>query len=450
MISYTFEQALKTTKTNKEHSMTQSDKKYHRTGLSEAHTMKPETLMMGYGYDPTLSEGSLKPPVFLTSTFVFDNAQHGKEFFELAYGKRSPNEGEESGLIYSRINNPNLEVLEDRLALWESADKALSFSSGMSAISTTLLAHLRPGDVVVHSAPIYGGTEYLIRNILPAYGIESVEFESGIDDYTLAPALEEAKKKGRVAMIYVETPANPTNGLVDLQECARLADTLGQESGDRPLIVVDNTFLGPVWQQALSHGADISIYSLTKYVGGHSDLIAGCAMGSAELMAPIAGFRTILGTMCSAHTCWLLMRSLETLKIRMERSAENALKIAEFLQQHPKVSTVHYLGFLPKGSDAEIIFKRQSSSAGSTFAFDIVGGEKEAFVLLDNLKLIKLAVSLGGTESLMEHPYSMTHSDVPDDVKNRLGMGESMVRISVGIEHADDIIEDLTQALVSV
>ncbi|MDX1341423.1 MAG: PLP-dependent transferase, partial [Reinekea sp.] len=182
-----------------------SGKKYHRRSLGENHDMRPETLMMGYGYDPSLSEGSLKPPVFLTSTFVFDNAQHGKEFFELAYGKREPNAGEESGLIYSRINNPDLEVLEDRLALWESADKALSFSSGMAAIATTLLAHLRPGDVIVHSAPIYGGTEYLIRNILPAYGISSVEFESGIEHYTLEPALNEAQGKGKVGMIYVET-----------------------------------------------------------------------------------------------------------------------------------------------------------------------------------------------------------------------------------------------------
>lgn len=425
-------------------------KKYRKRSLGQGHRLRPETQMMGYGYDPSLSEGALKPPIFMTSTFVFDNAQHGKEFFELAYGKREPNEGEEPGLIYSRINNPDLEVLEDRLALWEDADKALSFSSGMAAISTTLLAHLRPGDVIVHSAPVYGGTEYLIRNILPAFGIDSVEFESGVDHYTLAPAIGEAQSKGRVAVIYVETPANPTNGLVDIRECARQADELARRQGYRPLIVVDNTFLGPVWQQALVQGADISVYSLTKYVGGHSDLIAGCAMGRAEVMAPVAGFRTILGTMCDAHTCWLVMRSLETLKIRMERSAANARIIAECLQQHPKVARVHYLEFLPEGSEAEAIFKRQSSSAGSTFAFDVVGGEKEAFALLDNLQLIKLAVSLGGTESLMEHPFSMTHSDVPEEVKNRLGMGESMVRISVGIEHVDDLIEDLNQALEQV
>lgn len=429
--------------------MRPSSKKYHQRHINQ-HEMKPESLMMGYGFDPSLSEGSLKPPVFLTSTFVFDNAQHGKEFFELAYGKREPNAGEESGLIYSRINNPDLEVLEDRLALWEDADKALSFSSGMAAIATTILAYLRPGDVIVHSAPVYGGTEYLIRNILPAYGIASEEFESGFEDYTLADALEKAKTKGRIAMIYVETPANPTNGLVDLQRCKALADELEKEQGYRPLIVADNTFLGPVWQQALQLGADLSLYSLTKYVGGHSDLIAGCVMGRAELMAPIAGFRTILGTMCSAHTCWMLMRSLETLKIRMERSADNARDIAHFLREHPKVTNVHYLEFLPEGSEAEAVFKRQSSSAGSTFAFDVIGGEAEAFRLLDNLKLIKLAVSLGGTESLMEHPFSMTHSDVPDDVKNRLGITESMVRIAVGIENVEDLKADLTQALEHV
>lgn len=415
------------------------------------HQIKPETQMMGYGYDPSLSEGALKPPIFMTSNFVFDSAQHGKEFFELAYGKRLPEPGEESGLIYSRINNPNLEVLEDRLALWEKAEKALTFSSGMSAISTTLLAYLRPGDVIVHSAPLYGGSEYFIRNILPEFGIKSVEFESGIRELTLEPALQEAKSLGRVAIIFVETPANPTNGLVDLRKCALLADEIAQEqNGHRPIIVVDNTFLGPVWQQALLHGADISVYSLTKYVAGHSDVVAGAAMGSHEMMGPVTGFRTILGTMCDPHSGWLIMRSLETLKIRMERSAQNAGAIAKYLSEHPKVTDVHYLDFLPADSLAYEIFKRQSLSAGSTFAFNVTGGQAEAFRLLDNLKIIKLAVSLGGTESLMEHPFCMTHADVPDDVKVRLGITENMVRLSVGIENADDLIADLNQALAEI
>ncbi|WND01892.1 cystathionine gamma-synthase family protein [Temperatibacter marinus] len=423
-------------------------KKAYRKKTLGDRVLKPETQMMGYGYDPKLSEGSLKPPIFMTSTFVFDSAQDGKEFFELAYGKREAKPNEESGLIYSRINNPDLEVLEDRLALWENADKALTFSSGMSAISTTLMAYLRPGDVIVYSAPIYGGSEYLIRNILPEYGVQSVEFESGFEEMTLAPALEQAKSKGRISVIYVETPANPTNGLVDLKECQRLADEIAlQQEGHRPLVIADNTFLGPVWQKALECGADISVYSLTKYVAGHSDVVAGAVVGSAELMGPVAGFRTILGTMCDPHTGWLIMRSLETLKIRMERSADNARIIANYLRNHPKVESINYLEFLPEESLAREIFERQSESAGSTFSFDIKGGEAESFKVLDNLQIIKLAVSLGGTESLMEHPFSMTHSDVDDDVKRRLGIRNASLRLSVGIENVDDLIADIEQAL---
>jgi methionine-gamma-lyase len=425
-------------------------KPYKKQYLGER-KLHPSTQMMGYGYDPQFSEGALKPPIFMTSTFVFDSAQHGKEFFELAYGKREAKPDEESGLIYSRINNPDLEVLEDRLALWEDAEKALSFSSGMSAISTTLLAYLRPGDVIVYSAPIYGGSDYLIRNILPEYGVGSVEFESGFDELTLAPALERALPMGRVSVIYVETPANPTNGLVDLRECARLADELAaKQNGHRPLVVVDNTFLGPVWQQALKHGADISVYSLTKCVAGHSDVVAGAVVGSEKLLTPVMGFRTILGTMCDPHTGWLIMRSLETLQIRMERSADNARKIADYLNNHPQVEKVHFLDFLEQGTQAREIYERQSTCAGSTFGFDIKGGETEAFRVLDSLQIIKLAVSLGGTESLMEHPFTMTHTDVPDDVKNRLGMGESLLRISVGIENVDDLIADLDQALATI
>jgi len=428
-----------------------SKRKNFRNKMIGNHKLSPETQMMGYGYDPMLSEGSLKPPIFMTSTFVFERAQDGKEFFELAYGKRVAEQGEEPGLIYSRINNPDLEVLEDRLALWEDADKGLTFSSGMAAISTCLWAYLRPGDVIVYSAPIYGGTEFLIRNILPEFGVKAVEFESGGETPTLAPAIEEAKKLGRVAVIYTETPANPTNGLIDLNACRDVADKLGEETGHRPVIMTDNTFLGPVWQKPLEHGADIVIYSLTKYVAGHSDVVAGAAIGSADVMGPVAGFRTILGTMCDPHTGWLIMRSLETLKLRMTAAAENAKQIAEFLRDHPKVEKVHYLGFLKETDPCYKIFSEQcAGAAGATFAFDVKGDEAAAFRVLDALQIIKLAVSLGGTESLMEHPFAMTHADVPDDVKIRLGITESMLRISVGVENVDDLIADLTQALDTI
>ncbi|WCL55347.1 cystathionine gamma-synthase family protein [Gimibacter soli] len=426
--------------------MTDRRRDYRKKTIGN-HKLSPETQMMGYGYDPMLSEGALKAPLFMTSTFVFQSAQAGKDFFEIAYGKRARAQGEEPGLIYSRINNPDLEMLEDRLALWEDAEKGLSFSSGMAAIATSLLAYLRPGDVIVHSAPIYGGTEYLIRNILPSFGIKSVEFEAGGDTPTLAPAIEEAKKLGRIAVIYGETPANPTNDLIDLHTARDEADKLAKTQGHRPVIMIDNTFLGPLWQKPLAHGADIVIYSLTKYVGGHSDVVAGAVVGAADVLTPIQGFRTILGTMCDPYSCWLLMRSLETLKLRMTASTENARVIAEYLRDHPKVAKVHYLGFLEESDPTYKIYKEQCLAAGSTFAFDIKGDEAAAFRVLDNLTIIKLAVSLGGTETLMEAPYSMTHSDVPDDVKERLGIMPSMLRISVGVENPDDLIADLAQAL---
>ncbi len=409
--------------------------------------LAPETQMMGYGYDPMLSEGSLKPPIFQTSTFAFSSAEEGKGFFEIAYGKREAAQGEEPGLIYSRINNPNLEIVENRLTLWDNAEMALVFSSGMAAITTSMMAYLRPGDVIVHSEPIYGGTEYLIRNILPEYGIKSVGYLAGTGEDTLSPTLEKAAKLGRVSVIYGETPANPTNQLLDLDLMARCAAAHGETHGHRPVTMVDNTFLGPLWQQPGRHGIDITLYSLTKYVGGHSDLVAGGAIGSYEILNPVKGFRTIFGTQSDAHTSWLLMRSLETLKVRMERAAENARIVAEFLREHPKIKTVNYLGFLEPGSPLKDIFDRQCTSAGSTFTFDVIGGEAAAFAVLNSLQVIKLAVSLGGTESLMEAPYSMTHSDVPDDVKDRLNITPATLRVSVGIEHADDLVADLAQAL---
>lgn len=425
--------------------------RYYKTEI-DGHRLHPETQMMSYGYDPTLSEGALKPPVFHTSTFVFESAAAGKAFFEVAYGKRAKGEDEDPGLIYSRINNPNLEVLEDRLKLWDGAEKALSFASGMAAISTTLLSCVRPKDVVLYSEPLYGGTEYLIRNVLPAFGVTGVPFTSWHEDHPLEGAVEEAERLaqaqgGRVAALFVETPGNPTNCLIDLEACAEAARGVEARTGHRPLFMVDNTFLGPLWQRPLDFGADLVLYSLTKYVGGHSDLVAGGVVGSAELLGPIAGLRTILGTMCDPQTGWMILRSLETLQIRMSRASENAKRIALFLRDQPEVTSVGHLDLMDPAEPAYAIYQRQCLGAGSTFAFTVKGGEAEAFRVLDQLKVIKLAVSLGGTESLMEHPFSMTHADVPDDVKRKLGVSENMLRISVGIENADDLIADLTQAL---
>jgi methionine-gamma-lyase len=414
------------------------------------HPLSPETLMMGYGYSPALSEGALKPPLFQTSTFVFRTAEEGKASFELAYGLREKERGEEAHLIYSRINNPNLEVLEDRLAVWDGAEKALAFASGMAAISTSLMTFVRPGDSFVFSEPVYGGTEFLVHNILPQFGVKGVGFmaeagETGFREAAMAAAAKAAKSGGRVGAIYVETPANPTNGLVDIALARKISENLATPAG-RPPVIVDNTFLGPIWQLPLKLGADLCVTSLTKYVGGHSDLIAGAVSGDASWVGQVGVFRTIFGTMTDPHTAWLLLRSLETLKVRMDAAELGARKVAAYLNQHPRVKSVWYLGFLPKDHPDRALFERQCTTPGSTFSFEIEGGEKEAFAFLNKLKVIKLAVSLGGTETLASHPAAMTHSDVPPESRKRLGITESLIRLSIGIENPDDLIADIEQA----
>ncbi|MGA2776608.1 MAG: cystathionine gamma-synthase family protein [Steroidobacteraceae bacterium] len=428
---------------------------YHKRRIGK-HLLKPETQMMGYGYDPSLSEGALKPPIFLTSTFAFKSAQDGKDFFDYTSGRRELKAGQTAGLVYSRFNNPNLEVLEDRLALWEGGDASAVFSSGMAAISTTLWAYVRPGDVLLMSQPLYGGTETLIEKTLPTFGVRAVGFTQGCDaaavNAAATRALELARSSGgRVCLILVETPANPTNSLVDLALMRKVSERIGAEqAGGRPPIAVDNTFLGPVFQRPLAHGADIIMYSLTKYVGGHSDLVAGGVIGSREMMAPIRRLRGALGTQLDPNTAWMIMRSMETMSLRMHRASLNAALVASFLRAHDKVAAVNYLGFLEPGDPLRAVFDRQCDSAGSTFGFTIKGGEAEAFRLLDALQVIKLAVSLGGTETLMSHPASTTHSGVPKETRDRLGVTDALIRISVGIEDPDDLIADLREALAAV
>ena len=428
---------------------------YHKRKIGK-HTLKAETQMMGYGYDPSLSEGSLKPPIFLTSTFAFKSAQEGKDFFDYTSGRREPQAGQTSGLVYSRFNNPNLEVLEDRLALWEEGETAAVFSSGMSAISTVLWAYVRPGDVVLMSQPLYGGTETLIEKTLPAFGVRAVGFSAGHDRKAVTEAADEASKLaaqqgGRVCLVLVETPANPTNSLVDLQLMREISEEIGKrQKGGRPPVAVDNTFLGPVFQRPLNLGVDLVMYSLTKYVGGHSDLVAGGVIGSRDVVGPIKKLRGALGTQLDPNTAWMIMRSMETLSLRMRKSAENAALVAGYLSRHPKIASVNYLGFLKADDPRRELFLRQCGSAGSTFGFAVKGGEAEAFRVLDGLQVIKLAVSLGGTETLMSHPASTTHSGVAKETRDRLGVTDALIRISVGIEDADDLIADLELALEKV
>ena len=407
-------------------------------------TLKPSTMMMGHGYDPVLSEGSLKPPIFLTSTFVFPNAAAGKRHFEGVTGKRP---GGADGLVYSRFNGPNQEILEDRLGIWEGAEDALAFSSGMSAIATLFLSMVKPGDTIVHSGPLYAATETLIARILGRFGVHWLDFPAGATREEIDAVLSKAAS-GNVALIYLESPANPTNALVDVEAVAASRNAIFK--GARPPIAIDNTFLGPLWAQPLKQGADIVVYSLTKYAGGHSDLVAGGVLGNKEHINTIRLMRNTIGTICDPHTAWMLLRSLETLELRMSRAGENAAKVCEFLRTHPKVEHVGYLGFLEEGSRQADIYNRHCTGAGSTFSLYLKGGEKEAFAFLDALKIAKLAVSLGGTETLASHPAGMTHLSVPEARKQALGITDNLVRISIGVEDADDLIADFEEALQAV
>lgn len=413
--------------------------------------MQPESLMMSYGYKPSLSEGAIKCPIFQTSTFVFNTAMEGKRFFELAYGLREKDAGEELGLIYSRLNNPDLEILENRLCLWDGAEDCAVFESGMSAISTALMEFMVPGDLLLYSRPVYGGTDHFINHFLKKMQIEAVGFHATDSKEQIIARIDATGKGNRLSMIHIETPANPTNALIDIEMCAEIKQHY--TTAEKPVILsVDNTYMGPIWQHPLKHGADLVLYSATKYIGGHSDVIAGACLGSKELMGRVKGLRTFLGNMAGPWTGWLLMRSLETLKVRMDQQATNAKFVAEYLRSHPKVEKVYYLGFINEvGTEREKdIFKRQYTSSGAMIAFDVVGGEAEAFKFLDSLKLIKLAVSLGGTESLAEHPQTMTHADVPQEDKRVMHISEKLVRVSVGVEHYTDLITDIEQALAQI
>ena len=401
---------------------------------------QPETEMMTRGWDPARGMGSLKTPLFQTSTFSFESAEAAKRAFDVTYGGAIPETDEEVGYIYTRLEHPNLVVVESRLALWDQADRALLFSSGMAAIYTALLTLLRPGDLILHSSPLYGGTNSLFEKVLAPMGIEAVSF--GPD--AIEADLEELVAGRRLGVVYVESPANPTNDIFDIAMAARVAKS------HQAATVVDNTYLGPIGQQPHAHGADLVVYSATKYYGGHSDLVAGIVTGADSLMSAIKTMRYRIGTHADPHSAWLLGRSLETYAIRAQRQVENASQLAEFLATHPKVSRVGYLGLIGEDDPRRAVFDRQCTSTGAMITFEVKGGREEAFRFLDSMRLIGLATSLGGTESIASHPATTSHSNVDSETRRRMGVTEGMIRFSVGIESVSDIIADLDQALDSV
>ena len=421
-------------------------KSFRRTRIGDR-TLHPATQMMSYGYDPSMSEGAVKPPVFLTSTFAFQSAEEGAAFFDVVAGRKpAPQDGGAGGLVYSRFNHPNTEIVEDRLALLDGAEGALLTASGMAAIGATLLTLMRPGDVVVHYTPLYGGTETLLGKVMAAWGVTSVPFTDGLSAAALMEALKKAAALGPVKMLYLETPANPTNAITDLAMTRRVVDQWSRSTGQRPIIVCDNTLLGPVFQKPIGLGVDICVYSLTKYVGGHSDLIAGGITGSRELLNAIRLTRGVFGFQLDPHSSWMLSRSLETLSLRMQRAAQSASQVAAWLAGNAIIPCrVLHPEHVDDPQQARV-FAEQCSGPGSTFSFVIDDDRSRAFRILNGLSLFKLAVSLGGSESLACHPASTTHSGVPAEHRRAVGISDGLIRLSIGLEEPADLIEDLKEA----
>lgn len=368
--------------------------------------------------------GSLTPPIYQTSTFVFPNAEAGEARFA----------GEESGYIYTRLGNPTLAIFEEQMAALEGAEAGLAFGSGMGAVSAVIIGLVKSGDHLVCSEGMYGCTFGLISMLKEKFNV----------DFTLVDMtnLEKVKEaiKPETKLLYIETPINPTIRVVDLKAISSLAKEHNITT------VVDNTFLSPYLQRPIELGCDIVLHSATKYIGGHGDVIAGVVCGSKEYITDLK--RTSLkdiGAVLSPFDAWLLIRGLKTLPIRMEQHSASALKVAEFLESHEKVTAVYYPG-LPSFAQYELA-QEQMNGSGGVISFELAGGKKEAQELINRLNMIQIAVSLGDAESLIQHPASMTHACIPKEERERMGIIDSLIRLSVGLEEVEEIINDLKQAL---
>ncbi len=404
-----------------------------------------ESLAISGGHDPASANNSIKQPIYQTSTFKFNTAEEGKAFFQNAKGD-APLEERNASLIYTRLNHPNAITAEYRLAKLDGAEDAAFFESGMAAISTTIFTFCHAGDLILMSSPLYGGTDTFIKKHAVQFGIEWAEFKPNATAADIKEQIKNHPKADRLKMIYLETPANPTLSLTDISTIKSLRDELAPAA----VIAVDNTYMGPMFQKPLAHGADVNLYSATKYIGGHSDIIAGAASGSEHHMKEIKKKRSILGNTASPFTSWLLSRSMETISLRMEKQASNADKLANFLDEHAKVKATHYLGLLTESDPLYPLYKKQNTSGGAMIAFEVHGGEAEAFKFLNALQLAHLAISLGSTETLVSHPFTMSSSNMDEADRLKNGITPALIRVSVGIENIDDLIKDFDQALTSI
>jgi cystathionine beta-lyase/cystathionine gamma-synthase len=404
------------------------------------YVVRPPTAVLTRGFDPRLSVGSARPAVFRSSTYVFSSPEAAERAFAIALGKSQPAKGESVDLIYSRLSHPNAEILEDQIVPLEpEAQSAAVFNSGMAAISTVFFTFSQPGTSFVYTTPLYGGTQHLVHQLLEPLGMKGIPVAAG-DAAALRAAIAEAR---RLRLVFVETPANPTLVMSDIGAAADAARALSEP----PLVVVDNTFLGPAFQHPLTHGADLVVYSATKYLSGLSDMLGGVVLGrDAELLAHLRGTRAILGNILQPDECWMLDGRLPTVELRMNRQSKNAQRIAESLATHPKIARIHY-PTLFRDPEQIRIRDAQCRFPGAIFSLELRGGKAAAFDFLRRLGIARDAVSLGGVESLACHPASTTHSELSDEERRRSGVDDALVRISVGVEDWRDLLADFRQAL---
>ena len=373
--------------------------------------------------------GTLAMPIYQTSTFIFDSAEQGGRRFAL----------EEAGYIYTRLGNPTTTVLENKIAVLEEGEAGVAMSSGMGAISSTLWTVLKAGDHIVTDKTLYGCTFALMNHGLTRFGVE-VTF---VDTSNLDEVKNAMKKNTRV--VYLETPANPNLKIVDLEALSKIAHT-----NPNTLVIVDNTFATPYMQKPLKLGADIVLHSVTKYINGHGDVIAGLVVTNKELADQIrcVGLKDMTGAVLGPQDAYYIIRGMKTFEIRMERHCANAKKVVEFLNKHPKIEKVYYPGL--ETHPGYEIAKKQMKDFGAMISFELKGGFEAGKTLLNNLKLCSLAVSLGDTETLIQHPASMTHSPYTKEEREAAGITDGLVRLSVGLENVEDIIADLEQGLEKI
>jgi cystathionine beta-lyase/cystathionine gamma-synthase len=408
-----------------------------------SHGSHPSTAVLTRGFDPRLSVGSARPAVFRSSTYVFASPEAAERAFNLVSGRVQPDPGEVPDLIYSRFNHPNAEILEDQIIpLEEGAEWSIAFNSGMAAIMTTLLSILRPGDSLVYTVPLYGGTQNLVHELLEPLGIACRPVVAG-----RSAELDEAiRSTPSLKAVLIETPANPTMVMTDIKRAALTA----AQTDPRPAVIVDNTVLGPAFQHPITLGADLVIYSATKYLGGFSDLLAGIVLGHCPaLNKSIRSRRGLFGNILQPDECWILDGRLPTVSLRMNRQSKNAQRVAESLVNRPEVRKVYYPTLFDDPEQIRIRLS-QCDYPGAMIALDLHGGKPAAFEFLRHIRLAHNAVSLGGMETLVCHPASTTHSGCSVQEKEIAGITGGLVRISVGVEDWRDLLRDFEQALETV